>query len=149
MLTSHAELSGLRQGWRIITVSGNDGHSPNKALEIRPNVCGRILVRALSPRSKHVIELGRQVRWIGLLDINLFSCFWKIPKEKRDKPVQIIHRESRQGNKVERADLERLVGLFDVGRRFHASLETLTLRFLSGCSETHSNIVVASKNSVR
>ena len=77
-----------------------------------------------------------EFRWVGL-DINFFSCFWQIPKEKRDNAPQIIHGVSRQGNKLERGDLERLVGLFGVGCRFHASLETL------------SNIVVAFINSVR
>ena len=62
------------------------------------------------PISWHKIALGRQVRWIGL-DINFFSCFWQIPK-KRDKALLIIHRVYRQGNKLERADLERLEGLF-------------------------------------
>ena len=54
MLTSHAELSGLRHGWRRIQVPGKDVHLPNKALEIPTNVRGRIWVRALSPRSKHL-----------------------------------------------------------------------------------------------
>ena len=34
------------------------------------------------PISWHRIELGRQVRWIGL-DINFFSCFWQMPKDKK------------------------------------------------------------------
>ena len=62
------------------------------------------------PISWHKIELGRQVRWIGL-DMNFFSCFWQIPKDKRDKAFQIIQKVSRQGNELDRVDLERLVSL--------------------------------------
>ena len=48
--------------------------------------------------------MGRQVRWIGL-DINLFSCVWQIPKEKRDEALQNIREVSRQGDRIERANL--------------------------------------------
>ena len=54
VLNSHAELSGLRQCWRIITVAGKDVESPQEAVEICPNVRGRIWGRALDPRSKYV-----------------------------------------------------------------------------------------------
>ena len=61
------------------------------------------------PVSWHKIALGRQVRWTGL-GIHFFSCFWQIPKEKRDEALQILRKVSRQGNRNERADLEPFVG---------------------------------------
>ena len=51
VFTSHAELSGLRQGWRIITIAGKDVKSPQEAVEICPR---RIWVIVLNPRSKYV-----------------------------------------------------------------------------------------------
>ena len=54
VLTSHAELSGLRQGWRIITVAGKEVQSPQEAVETCPNVRARIWKRALNPRSGYV-----------------------------------------------------------------------------------------------
>ena len=38
VITSHAELSGSRQGSRRITVAGKDVKSPQEAVEICPNV---------------------------------------------------------------------------------------------------------------
>ena len=56
-LTLHAALSGLRQGWRIITVAGKNVESPQEALEICPNVQERIWIRALNRHSKYVKSL--------------------------------------------------------------------------------------------
>ena len=58
VLTSHAELSGWRQGWRIITDAGKAVESPQEAVEMCPNVRRRIWVRALNPRSKYVKAPG-------------------------------------------------------------------------------------------
>ena len=73
------------------------------------------------PTSWHKIELGQQVRWIGL-DINFFSCFWQIPQDKRVKAFQTIQKVSRQGNERDRVDLERLVIL---SMRFSESMPAL------------------------
>ena len=37
------------------------------------------------------LHCDAQVRWIGL-DIKFFSCFWQIPKDKRDKALQITQK---------------------------------------------------------
>ena len=56
MMTSHAELSGLRQGWRIITAAGKEVQSPQEGVDTCSNVRGRIWVRTLihaAGMSKH------------------------------------------------------------------------------------------------
>ena len=57
-----------------------------------------------------MVVLGRQVKWIRI-GINISSCFWQNPKEKRDNALNSIHKVYRKGRKIKRADLERLVGL--------------------------------------
>ena len=54
VMASHAELSGLRQGWRRITVAGKEVWSPQEAVEFCPNVRGHIWVRTLNPRNRDV-----------------------------------------------------------------------------------------------
>ena len=54
VMTSHAELSGLRHGWRTIKVAGKELQSPQEAVETCPNVRSRIWVRTLIPRSRFV-----------------------------------------------------------------------------------------------
>ena len=62
------------------------------------------------PISWHKVVLGRQVNWIGI-GINTSSCFWQKSKEKSHNALNNIHKVYRQGRKIDRADLERLVGL--------------------------------------
>ena len=49
VVASHAELSGLRQGWRIITVEGKEVQCPQEAVEFCSKVRGRIWVEDTHP----------------------------------------------------------------------------------------------------
>ena len=91
---SHAELSGLRQGWRIIRVAGKAVDSPQEAVEMCPNVRRRIWVRALNPRSKYVRAPDHFSSTLEASDLTIRRAPYNPPCATRN------HRRVRRGRRL-------------------------------------------------